>query len=92
MKRMLAALVLMLAVTVPALTPVPAPAAEKLRSFTTEAEALSACGREVVVWVNKNSKVFHLREARWYGKTKDGAYACRPEAEKAGFHQSKGGN
>ena len=67
-------------------------AADKYRGFASENEALSACGKDLVIWVNKITKVYHLKGARWYGKTKDGAYACRAEADQAGFKQAKGEN
>ena len=59
------------------------------RTFTTEAEAVTGCGTDPVVWINRNTEVFHLKESRWYGKTKDGAFACRGEAELSGFHAAK---
>jgi len=65
-----------------------APAAAK-RYFATEADAAKGCGTEVVVWINKITGVYHLKESRWYGKTKDGAYACKNEMDLAGNHGAK---
>lgn len=41
------------------------------------------------VWVNKNTKVYHLPSDPWYGKTKNGEYMTLAEAEKAGYRASK---
>ncbi len=66
-----------------------APAAVEKRFFATEADALKACGSDTVVWANKNTDVYHLNTSKWYGKTKDGAFGCRSEMDRAGFHASK---
>ncbi len=65
------------------------PAAPEARTFAVEADATKACGSDPVVWVNKKNGIYHLKTSRWYGKTKEGAYACKSEADKAGHHQAK---
>ncbi|MEI6985861.1 MAG: hypothetical protein WCK65_07025 [Rhodospirillaceae bacterium] len=60
-----------------------------LHIFTTEADATAGCGKDAVVWLNKSTKVYHSKGSRWFGKTKDGAYGCQAEMEKAGNHGAK---
>lgn len=48
-----------------------------------------AGGGAGMVWVNKDTKVFHREGDRWYGKTKQGAYMSESDALKAGYRESK---
>lgn len=41
------------------------------------------------VWVNKDTKIYHLPGDHWYGKTKNGEYMSLSDAEKAGYRASK---
>lgn len=41
--------------------------------------------REVKVWVNTKSGVYHCPGSRWYGGTKQGKYVGECEARKAGY-------
>lgn len=74
------------AVAVPVLASAAGP---EVRLLPTEAAAAAACGRDPVVWLNRNTGVFHLPGMKWYGKTKDGGYGCRSELERAGKTLSK---
>ena len=42
-----------------------------------------------MVWVNKDTKIYHRQGDRWYGKTKHGEYMTEADAIKAGYHDSK---
>ena len=72
-----------------ALAPLAAQAAGKLTGYTSEASAKAACAGDTVVWHARHSKVFHLSNSRYFGKTKRGAYVCEKAALADGLHQSK---
>lgn len=59
--------------------------------FDTETTAQAHCPKDVVVWLNIPSGIFHYKGERWYGHTKHGAYACEKEAIKAGDRASLNG-
>jgi hypothetical protein len=59
--------------------------------FSTESAAQSHCPKDVVVWLNIPSGIYHYKGERWYGRTKHGAYACEKEAIKAGDRASENG-
>jgi len=97
-RRILATLILALAAL--ALSPNPGIAAsaptvvaqaQMPQLFDTEAAAQAHCRRDVVVWLNVPSGVYHYKGERWYGRTKHGAYACEKEAIAAGDRASENG-
>lgn len=59
--------------------------------FDSESAAQAHCPRDVVVWLNIPSGIYHYKSERWYGRTKHGAYACEKEAIKAGDRASENG-
>lgn len=71
------------------LAPPLARAANKLTTYPNEAAAKAACPDDAIVWHARHSKAFHLSTSHYYGKTKDGAYACEKDAVAAGLHASK---
>lgn len=65
-------------------------AGPEVKLYPSEKDATANCGRDTVVWLNRNTGVFHLQGMKWYGKTKDGGYGCRTDLERAGKTLSKG--
>lgn len=66
-------------------------AASTLTYFDTENAAQAYCPRDVVVWLNIPSGIYHYKGERWYGRTKNGAYVCEKEAIAAGDRASENG-
>ncbi len=50
---------------------------------------MSCATGDPVVWVNTETKVYHLPGSSFYGKTKHGKYACQSDATKLGAHAAK---
>lgn len=66
----------------------PVVAAEPLaqtQRFQFELWAQNHCPIDTVVWVTASSQTYNSRAERWYGRTTDGAFACKLDAEKAGY-------
>jgi hypothetical protein len=59
--------------------------------FSTDNAAQAHCPRDVVVWLNIPSGIYHYKGERWYGRTKHGAYACEKEAIEVGDRASLNG-
>lgn len=70
-------------------TPISAPTS--LRLFATESAAQKHCPKDEVVWLNIRTGVYHEKGMRWYGRTKNGAYVCRQEANAAGDRDTRNG-
>ena len=62
-----------------------------LEKFDTEAQAQRHCPKDVVVWLNLPTMIWHTKGERWYGITKNGAYVCREEAAAEGARESRNG-
>jgi hypothetical protein len=85
--------------TVPATTSGSAPAAKPVpnvpavpigaNQFSTEALAKSHCSRDIVVWANLNSKIYHFSGNKDFGNTKEGAYMCEKDAVGQGIRAAK---
>lgn len=65
--------------------------AQEAPQFQSEREAQAHCPKDTVVWVNTNSGVYHFKGQRWYGRTKQGAYECRKDADKEGDRATNNG-
>lgn len=59
--------------------------------FDTAQAAGQACPGDIVVWVNKETGVYHYPGRRWYGRTKDGAYMCESSRDRAGARPAANG-
>lgn len=59
--------------------------------FDTETAAQKHCPKDVVVWLNTRSGVYHLKGERWYGNTEYGAYVCEQDADTAGYRETRNG-
>ncbi len=59
--------------------------------FDTETAAQVHCPRDVVVWLNIPTHIYHEKGMRWYGRTKNGAYVCKKEANAAGDRDTRNG-
>jgi len=59
--------------------------------FSTDSAAQAHCPKDVVVWLNIPSGIYHYKGERWYGRTKHGAYACEKEAIAAGDRATENG-
>jgi hypothetical protein len=57
--------------------------------YSSVLAAKAHCPTDTVVWVNKDSKVYHYSDSARYGKTKDGAYMCEKDTAAAGFRAAK---
>lgn len=62
-----------------------------LQLFASESAAQAHCPRDVVVWLNTNSGIYHEKGMRWYANTKSGAFVCRREADAAGDRDTRNG-
>jgi hypothetical protein len=65
--------------------------AGNLTLFTTEQKAQQHCPKDTVVWLNLPSGVYHFKGQRWYGNTRNGAFVCEQEADKAGDRGTRNG-
>jgi hypothetical protein len=87
-------LVLPVLVLIGLLLPIPSAALSPtapLASFPSEPQAQQHLPTDMVVWLNLQTGIYHLKGQRWYGLTKSGAYVCRTEANKAGTRGSLNG-
>jgi hypothetical protein len=68
-----------------------AKSADPLTLFSTEQRAQQHCPRDVVVWLNLPTGIYHFKGQRWYGRTKSGAFVCMKEADQTGDRGTRNG-
>jgi hypothetical protein len=49
------------------------------------------CPGDQVVWVNKNSGVYHFKGERYFGSTKNGKFICEKDALHEGDRPTRNG-
>jgi hypothetical protein len=59
--------------------------------YQTQDAAQSACPKDVVVWLNTRSGVYHFQGERWYANTEEGAYVCEADANANGDQATRNG-
>ena len=52
---------------------------------------LTCQNHEPIVWVNTRSGVYHFPGQTWYGRTNDGKYLCKHDADAHGYRATKNG-
>jgi hypothetical protein len=62
-----------------------------LDTFTDEAKAQQHCPKNIVVWLNLPTMIWHWKGQRWYANTIHGAFACKEEAAAAGARGTRNG-
>ena len=82
MPKLFAGLIASLVLAAPALA---------LDTFPEEAKAQQHCPKDVVVWLNLPTMIWHYKGQRWYANTIHGAYACEKEAGAAGARETRNG-
>jgi hypothetical protein len=82
LSRLIAGVVISLTLALPAFA---------LETFTDEAKAQQHCPKDVVVWLNLPTMIWHYKGQRWYANTMHGAYACEKEAGAAGARGTRNG-
>jgi hypothetical protein len=84
MPRLIAGLVVSMALALPAFG-LPPP------TFPDEAKAHQHCPKDIVVWLNLPTMIWHYKGQRWYANTIHGAFACEKEAGPAGARGTRNG-
>ncbi len=56
-----------------------------IATYATPEAARLACGRDPVVWADRYEGFFYAPAEAKYGRTADGAYACRAEARRGNY-------
>jgi hypothetical protein len=82
--RLFAGLIVSLALAVPAFGSAPP-------IFPSESQAQPHCPKDVVVWLNLPTMIWHYKGQRSYANTIHRAYACEKEAGAAGARGTRNG-
>ena len=67
----------------------PTPPRPPLPAYQNAADAKTHCGHDPVVWADSARRLTYSEHSQWYGKSKQGFYACRSAATEAGYHAAK---
>ncbi len=67
------------------------PPARALEKHDSESQAQQHCPKDIVVWLNLPTMIWHYKGQRWYGRTKRGAYVCEKEAAAGGARATRNG-
>ena len=73
----------------PAAAPLANDAAAAPGQYASDAEAKARCGTDTVVWVDSSSHIYYVAGSKDYGKTKNGAFMCKAQAERTGNKAAK---
>ena len=57
---------------------------------SSELSGLS-CPGDQVVWINTRTGIYHLQGERWFGRTRQGKYACEKAADAEGDRETRNG-
>jgi hypothetical protein len=60
-------------------------------TFQNEQAAQQHCPKDIVVWLNLPSGIYHFKGQRYYANTKAGSYVCKQEADQAGDRATRNG-
>jgi hypothetical protein len=71
---------------------VAAPRLPAIQIFQFEQQAQQHCPADSVVWAIAGLGIYNSSAERWYGQTKDGAYACLGDARAAGYLPAAAGH
>ena len=67
----------------------PAKAAKAAPAGAASANDIAEAAAKGLVWVNTDSKVYHNKDGKFYGKTKQGKFMAEADAQKAGYRAAK---
>jgi hypothetical protein len=85
MQKPVAYLAALIVLTLLAAAPVVAEPLSPSQRFQFELWAQNHCPADDVVWVDGRLQFYNSSGERWYGRTTNGAFVCKRDAENAGY-------
>jgi hypothetical protein len=73
----------------PKTTPTTPATTKTTKSAPPTAAEIADAKAKGLVWCNKNTKVYHLSDNKFYGTTKNGVFMTVDDAKKAGYKQAQ---